>query len=773
MILWRIGREDLRPLLLITLLPLLVAAPLLLGVLNANPALYTAEMTIDAHGSAVSGFQGLLPGQPVIDGDNGVTTQALGRLAAVELIHGHMPWWNSYTGVGLPLAAEYQPAAFFPPTLLLLLPQGTVLEHLLLQILAGWGTYALLRQLGLGRLAALAGGVLFAFDGTLALWGSANILPLPFLPWMLFGIERAQVKAMLGLRGGWRLFALAMALSLLGGFPEEAYLNGLLALAWAGLRLIQTPPDKRLAFTWRIGLGGVLGVALAAPQIFAFFESLPNAYLWIHGSTLMEHAKLPIAEIAPSLISPFVFGLPYGYAHIWSGAFKYWGGIGGYVTASIVIIAAYGVLARRSPLGWLLLGWTVLALGKMFGLPPAVFLWNLAPGVSVSVLVKYIQPTWVLALVVLAAFGLDDLVRSGPRRAPLLGAASAALLIVGYCVVFGAHIWSSVHAIPGLRSWLVISLIWASLAALACVGLLAIRPSRWTAPAVAMLLMGESMVMFAIPTLCNPPRGTNVDMPAVEFLRRNLGFSRFYTLGPIAPNYGAYYGIASINHSYLPGSLLWVQYIQAHLDRGASGVNFGGDMMRQPMQPGAAQALLRNLPAFEWVGVKYVVTKANTPPTDDGPIQPAAPESVGSPSPTSRPHEPSGMRKVYADAVMDIFELPNPSPYFEILSGQCAVVAHDRNAATANCTTPTTLLRRELFYPGWRVRIDGRPTAITKYGDLFQAVSLPKGKSVIRFNYAPPHILWMWLLTWIAIASLTLSGLLEFRARRTASDGIS
>jgi hypothetical protein len=887
MTLWRIDRKDLRALLLIAVLPLVIAAPLLFGFLNADPALSIADMTISRQGSALSGPPSGLAGATTVDGNNGQTVQALGHRAAAELIHGRMPWWNAYDGVGLPLASEYQPGAFFPPTLLLLLPQGMLLEHLLLQMLAGWGTFALLRQLGLGRLAAVTGGALFAFNGTLALWGASNILPLPFLPWMLFGIERARAKAALGLRGGWRVFAVALALGLLGGFPEEAYVNGLLALAWVGLRLIQQQPGKRLGLIWRIAAGGAAGLALAAPQIFAFFEALPVSYLGEHAGLAAQaghklaKATIPAIDIIPSLVAPYAMGPLFGFRDFlptltWYSRALAWNGIGGYVTAAILVVAAYGFVARRNLLSWLLLGWAVLAVGKMFGVQPAVFLWNLVPGAADSYIVKYIQPSWSLALILLAAFGLDALTQTQKRlRGPLVGASLVALIAVAGSVAFGVNYWRDVSAFFGPRVWTLTTLVWASLSALACVALLARPMRRWSGHALAALLMAESALMFAVPTLSNLPRGTRLDMPAVEFLRRNLNLSRYYTFGPIRPNYGAYYGIASINQVYLPNAKLWVDWIDAHLDSGADPVMFGPALRRSSNKPTAIQELNRNLPSYEWVGVKYVVAGRNETPFENEPAPlgdadrlylalgsgqvisgalPAAssgrvneiraisvsvddrqgaadgvlsvslcngancasgsariagahndtmaliplstPLAIKAGAPTQYRFSYEGdargiglwaypvlnpdasqtltrssgavqgrglkvhvignstIKMVYSDAVMNIFELPNPAPYFEALSGACKVEPHGRTEAVVDCAAPSILLRRELFYPGWTAQVNGADVAITRYKDLFQAIALPRGRNTVRYRYAPPHIIWMWLLFWAAVLSL-------------------
>ena len=44
--------------------------------------------------------------------------QALGHLVATDWFSGHVPWWNPYEGLGVPLAGDMQSGAFFPPTLL-------------------------------------------------------------------------------------------------------------------------------------------------------------------------------------------------------------------------------------------------------------------------------------------------------------------------------------------------------------------------------------------------------------------------------------------------------------------------------------------------------------------------------------------------------------------------------------------------------------------------------------------------------------------------------
>ena len=124
--------------------------------------------------------------------------------------------------------------------------------------------------------------------------------PAVFLPWVLLGVERAAVQATLAAPRGWRLLGLATGLMLLAGFPETAYICGLLVVVWAVGRWAQCPPGARLGMIWRVALGGGVGLALAAPrQTLAFLQFLPQAFIERAVSGAFGHGALaPEAAIS-------------------------------------------------------------------------------------------------------------------------------------------------------------------------------------------------------------------------------------------------------------------------------------------------------------------------------------------------------------------------------------------------------------------------------------------------------------------------------------------
>ena len=105
-------------------------------------------------------------GRPAIDPNIGFITQPLGHLSAMDLLHGHLPWWNYFEGLGQPLAGEMQAASLLPLTLLFGTPLGLLGFHLVLEFIAGLATYFLGRRLGMSTVAATGIGIVFAPSGT-------------------------------------------------------------------------------------------------------------------------------------------------------------------------------------------------------------------------------------------------------------------------------------------------------------------------------------------------------------------------------------------------------------------------------------------------------------------------------------------------------------------------------------------------------------------------------------------------------------------------------
>ncbi|HLI56164.1 MAG TPA: hypothetical protein VKY26_03920, partial [Actinomycetota bacterium] len=389
------------------------------AVLVANLIRLTGSTPLDQRARLSSpGKPGQLPGQATIDPNDGYTALALGHLAAEDWLHGHLPYWNPYEGVGTPLAGEMQSAAMFPLVPLLALPQGLLWMHVLLELLAALATWLLLKRLGLAETVATLGGILFAFSGTFAWLSNAAVNPIAFLPWLLLGIEAVRG----GRRGGIVLTASAVALSLYAGFPEVAFLDTLFALGWAAIRL--PARGARGRFAARSLLGGVLGVALAAPILVAFADYLRVGFTGDHAAGIGSASLEPIAVSA--LAVPYLFGPVYAFFFQDQRIAAFWASVGGYLSSTSVVLALSALFSpRRRRLKLYLAVWSLLACLKIYGFPFVGRAIDLIPGIEATAFDRYAIVTVEFAVILLAVLALDDL---NTRQLVIVGAGVAVVL---------------------------------------------------------------------------------------------------------------------------------------------------------------------------------------------------------------------------------------------------------------------------------------------------------------------------------------------------------
>ena len=532
----------------------------------------------------------------------------------MDWLHGHIPWWNPYEGVGSPLAGEMQSGAFFLPTFLLLFHQGMLYLQIFLETATGWATYLLARRMGVGRTFSIAGGVAFGLCGSYAWLTHAPVRPILLLPLSLLGVERALTAARERRPGGWRLLAVALAFSILAGFPETTLIDGIFVAWWALLRMSGPGRDCWRSMVAKLAAGVAAGVALAAPLLVAFLTFLPHANIGGHGP-VEAHSSLPSAGISQLL-------LPYSLGPI--NAFRgggllagnvdaitaLWGSVGGYLTVTLVAAALVGLVGRRNRRLRVGLGaWVLLCLLRTFGFGPAVFLMAGIPGINATAFYRYADASWELAIVVLAVLGLDDvarlltprrvLVRSGLLTAGLAAWAGAAV----WGVMGGAATFTAGHHGRGdpyiVASWLLAGVV---LAALLIGGWRSARNfaadlSRRTRQIkrrgrilAAAAICAESVLLLGF-TYGSAPPPTTLQLGSVAWLQSHLGTYRFATMGPIQPNYGSFFQIAQANTTDLPIASDWVVYVNSMLDTNSPTLIFTGAATIDPQAESPADRI--------------------------------------------------------------------------------------------------------------------------------------------------------------------------------------
>ncbi|HWQ84397.1 MAG TPA: hypothetical protein VN363_07515, partial [Anaerolineales bacterium] len=260
------------------------------------------------------------------------------------LLHGELPLWNPWLGMGAPLVANYQSALFYPPNWLGLAAYaaGGVAALAWIQAplaalhlaWAGWGMAKLARSLGLGPLPQTVAGLAFALSGYLV--ARLHFLSITFtvawLPWVLLG-----AVALVQPRRDWQAYlrlAASLGMMLLAGHAQLSWYTVLLAGLLAGWLAWHTPAAEtgwqiRLKVVGNVWLklagAGILALALSAIQLLPTAEYLLQSQRAgaVSFETGLDYSYWPwhfLTLLAPGLFGSPAQGTYWGFANYWEDA---------------------------------------------------------------------------------------------------------------------------------------------------------------------------------------------------------------------------------------------------------------------------------------------------------------------------------------------------------------------------------------------------------------------------------------------------------------------
>lgn len=343
-------------------------------------------------------------------------------LAWLDVRAGHLPLWNPYSLLGMPLAFNFEAAPFsltvalgyaFP---LALAHSATIAARL---VLAGTGTYVLCRMLGLGRLASALGGTVFELSGAFTIWvGTYEGGIWCLLGWVLAcsvavlrrtpgSPARARVLPVVAL-------AVTLALSFAAGEPQVDLLLVVFVVVFALVVVARgglvPHGDRRRSLLWHAMADHGLALGGACALVAAIY--LPSVQLLL-GSA--RTAGPGVSALAPRELVHLLFssydGVPTNLASVVGPNDLY---------VSMIYVGAIGLVLALCGLAWLrtraeVTALTVLAgaLGLALFAPPVVTAMAHLPYLRVFRL-DLATPLLDFSLAVLAAFGLHAL---GPPRA--------------------------------------------------------------------------------------------------------------------------------------------------------------------------------------------------------------------------------------------------------------------------------------------------------------------------------------------------------------------
>ncbi|HTZ10523.1 MAG TPA: YfhO family protein [Acidimicrobiales bacterium] len=688
-------------------------------------------------------------------------------LSWTQVHAGHLPLWNPDNGLGLPLAFNWQSAAFSLPTLLgYLAPLHLAYTVAVLAtfVLGGTGAYVFARVLRLHPLACVLAGVAYELSGEFvgfSGWPIAGVMAWTgwlFAAAVLVVRGRHRVRAVSGL-------ALATAGAFYAGQPDAlvVVVAGLalflvVVLAVTARRARAARPVLRPLLDLVLGAGA--GGALAAPLV------LPGLQL-VSGS-VFAHATRTNGALSPYDVVNLLFqgfnGRPVA-ANQWFGV-----GSTAYVGVVAVVLACAGVGLRRRRPEVMALAAVVVVMGALAFVPalasaldalPFHARWHLG-----MVVVTF-------ALAVLAGVGADVVLRH-PRHFDTRmwlgsGFAVAAVIEAGLWLVGRGHL---PPASARLRD----------------------QSFAWPVVATAVGLV----VVAALRPRGGGPDGPLVDGPPSATVRAGVGALAVLVAVEAAFLLGVGTPVWSSSPGFLP-TTTGVRALQAAV--GGSTVAFGTRSCElpptlgilpeanaaygvhelsayDPITPRAYFRTLRPPPSLpvsafcpvvrsaaeaRRYGVGFILEPAGARPpagtVPDGSVGTEALYRVpGAAAATATPLGPSGA-------------LPRPGA-----AGTPLAVTHPGPASWRVETTgtrPAVVRLRLTDVPGWHATVDGRPLALRPFGGIMLQAVVPGGRHTVVLTYDPGGFRLGLALGAVALAALLVAAVLARRRGASALPQVS
>ncbi|HXJ43989.1 MAG TPA: YfhO family protein [Bryobacteraceae bacterium] len=661
-----------------------------------------------------------------------------------SLWHGRVPLWDPYAFCGRPFAGEMLPSAYYPLHLLFLLVpfnrNGLVSPRLcheyfaLTHLLCAYFTFALIRELHLSRFAAFAGACCFSLSVILV---GMNWLPfleagiwLPAIFLFLLRALRAEPARNAILEAS--LSGLCLGLSILTGGLHFSIMQGIVVVTAVIYYGISTPALSVRSRWFRpaIILAIILAVAAGAGavQLLPSYEYGRLTMRFIDGGAFPATQKIPYHRLHPgmwpqSIVSPLLpagFGTKIGGGEIWpmyigvlpfflaiTAIWKCWGNLWVRYLTGLTVMAFLYSLGEYSPVH-----------GVLYAVVP--FLWVVRVASRFVYLASF-------ALAILAAFGMDRILDPANQSAswnssrPILKwvaiACAAALFVSGIFGQLNLDIWTSFSLL---------------LIAASCgfFGYLTTRPAGpWVRFLVAVFIVFDLNAFNWGQANIDQPSKPHAQMEQLislrgvaDFLKARRELGRVRVAVSPEPNIGDAYEVQSV---WGGGGTMLTDYSRLvpnhedllnvrHFVRPASIAD-----PRVPEYSDRGWNVYEDPKAYPraWVVHEVAVERSHDAVfhrIDDPAINlhkvavieaPLA-QSLG---PASTKVEPVRFRSYEADRIL--LDVTAESPGLLILS--------------------------ELYYPGWRATVNGRPTEIHKVNGALRGILVPRGESRIAVEYAP------------------------------------
>ena len=744
--------------------------------------------------------------------------------AAHWMKQGVLPSWNPYILCGTPFVGSFQSAVFYPPNLIFLaMPvhaaaRVSIIFHVALSLVF---TYLLARSFGCVRSGATVAAMAFSFGAAQLLrvpaghWGVS--CAIPWMPLIFLCVEaRLRRPGCLSVVVG----AIAVAMQVLSGVPQYAFITGLAVGVFVLLRSVRDGLSWKERLRRWGALAGLflLGAAIAAIQL------LPGIEAALHGARSLPMRKEWIEQfsLAPeSLLTLFVPGFFGGVQGVpWWGRYLFWEMIA-YVGIVCLALALLGMFSTKrrglgSRLGVFAVIMLLLALGRHAPLMPMLTAILPMSGMFRGA-AKFLLP-FQLALAVLAGLGVTSLlagVEGDRRRGVIL---SAGLLVVMALLLLVAV---AGETLPGLRNVVLKSgeclnpavqslslstlrgpVVSGGLVAVVLLAVLAAgqfflagsrKPrSKPLLAALLCLLVAADMACFGRSFVRKDTnsRTTGHSWPpgAAGFMRAQGGqwrvlvsgnpnmndgmLARVPTLDGIEPNPPARFHQLFREAQGLPTDVAPSLYQ----------VSIGTEEAQQRAITLARLTALGRALVMEHVDAAQSKVKVIWPGREASIVEiptvlPRAFVVYDAYYADSREEalraalQTDTKRRVILNGVEQGRRVSRGGPPPDATPARIIEDGPNRVVVEANARRDGWLVLADNFYPGWKATLDAEPVRILPANFAFRAVAIPRGTHTVCFSYAPASLKWGAVISFAAIiacAVLVVAAHLRDRRRRGA-----
>jgi hypothetical protein len=667
--------------------------------------------------------------------------------------HGFLPLWNPYNGLGLPLAFNWQSAAFGVPSLvgyLFPIRYAYTVGVILTLLIAGSGAYVLGRVLRLGFLGAIMVATVFELSGPLIAWlGYPQAQVMSWGGWLF-------AAGILVVRGERRfasitLLAVVIACTIFAGHPETLIVMTGATAVLVVVMLVTRALPSRIGFSSGplrrpvvdLVAATLAGAALAAPLLLPALQLTAKSVR----STSTGTVSPPAHDLLYIVFAGFD-GVPvtgnfgFGDSYFYNETAAYVG-----ITAIVLALVAVVLGIRRRRPEVLALTFVVAATAAICYLSPVTRLADDLPLVGVVDWKRALMPLC-LALAALAGVGMDAVARSASSRtvrACLLGGFGAAVVCLAGIWLFGRNgampsfdpaftrhvraesfIWPAVGAVVGLAGAV---LLWSRLRAGKIV-------------AVALLICETLFLVTAGYVQITSSANGFPSTPAVSALQRIVGNS-VVSLGARPTSTFCQVGISpEANIAYQVHELeLYDPIVPTNYFSTWSALTgtSGGSEVYDTFCPSITSVAEARL----W-GVGYVLQFPGYP-RPPGSSLVAVLKTPTNPYPRAdlltKPPPDEDLYRIPGSAVATVTPIPARGPLPAADATGTPVRVSDPNPAqwklVTNSSKEQVLRLRLTDVPGWHATIDGRPLSLEQFSGIMLQARIPPGRHVIELSYWP------------------------------------